>query len=67
MADNWTVLEDLGDGRVDAWIPRVRGVDIIFGGHLHVVLNPPKMVTDVDGREVPIRPLRRLCQVPRPL
>jgi 5'-nucleotidase / UDP-sugar diphosphatase len=54
MASNWTELEDLGDGRVVAWIPGVRGVDIVFGGHLHVVLNPPKMVTDVDGREVPI-------------
>lgn len=35
-------------------IPPVRGIDIIFGGHLHVVLNPPRLETDVDGREVPI-------------
>ena len=42
------------DGRVDVKIPGVRGIDVIFGGHLHIVLNPPKLVTDVDGREVPI-------------
>jgi 2',3'-cyclic-nucleotide 2'-phosphodiesterase (5'-nucleotidase family) len=35
-------------------IPPVRGVDAIFGGHLHVVLNPPRLITDVDGREVPM-------------
>ncbi len=29
-----------------------RGVDIIFGGHLHIVLNPPKVVKDLDGNEV---------------
>ncbi|MBI5510051.1 MAG: bifunctional metallophosphatase/5'-nucleotidase [Deltaproteobacteria bacterium] len=52
LLPNWEVREDLGDGRVVAFIPGVRGIDIIFGGHLHVVLNPPKAVTDVDGREV---------------
>ncbi|OGQ92086.1 MAG: hypothetical protein A2289_24090 [Deltaproteobacteria bacterium RIFOXYA12_FULL_58_15] len=51
---NWKIIEDLGDGRVDVWIPGVRGIDIVMGGHLHVVLNPPKLVRDVDGREVPI-------------
>ena len=35
-------------------VPPVRGVDVIFGGHLHVVLNPPRVEIDVDGREVPI-------------
>ncbi len=52
MPDSWSVREDLGDGRVVAFVPGVRDVDLILGGHLHVVLNPPKLVTDVDGREV---------------
>jgi 2',3'-cyclic-nucleotide 2'-phosphodiesterase (5'-nucleotidase family) len=26
-------------------------VDVILGGHLHIVLNPPKVVTDVDGNQ----------------
>ncbi|MBJ81026.1 MAG: multifunctional 2',3'-cyclic-nucleotide 2'-phosphodiesterase/5'-nucleotidase/3'-nucleotidase [Myxococcales bacterium] len=54
VPDNWDVLEDLGDGRVMAWVPGVRGIDAIIGGHLHVVLNPPKLVKDRDGREVPL-------------
>jgi 5'-nucleotidase / UDP-sugar diphosphatase len=29
-----------------------RGIDIIFGGHLHIVLNPPKVVKNLDGEEV---------------
>ena len=34
------------------WMPGVRGVDIVVGGHHHVVLNPPKTLNDPDGREV---------------
>ncbi|MEW5854397.1 MAG: bifunctional UDP-sugar hydrolase/5'-nucleotidase [Myxococcota bacterium] len=33
-------------------IPPVRGIDAIFGGHLHIVLNPPRVLKDVDGRDV---------------
>ncbi len=54
LAPGWTIREDFGDGRVLAWIPGVKGIDLIMGGHLHVVLNPPKSVTDPDGREVVI-------------
>ncbi len=52
LPDGWTIAEDLGDGRVVARVPGVRNLDLVIGGHLHVVLNPPKLVTDVDGREV---------------
>ncbi len=52
LPDGWTVKEDLGNGRVLAWVPGVRGIDVVMGGHLHVVLNPPKVVTDLDGRQV---------------
>lgn len=51
---NWEVLRELGDGRVEVHVPGVRGIDIIVGGHLHVVLNPPKVIVDRDGREVPL-------------
>ncbi|MBI3178852.1 MAG: bifunctional metallophosphatase/5'-nucleotidase, partial [Deltaproteobacteria bacterium] len=49
---DWPLVADLGDGRVVAEVPGVSGIDIVVGGHLHVVLNPPKEVTDPDGRTV---------------
>jgi 5'-nucleotidase/UDP-sugar diphosphatase len=49
---NCEVIEDASTAICQ--IPAVRGIDVVFGGHLHVVLNPPRLVTDVDGREVPI-------------
>lgn len=57
-ADNpWTVLETFGEAGkpetvVHVQIPGVRGVDAILGGHLHIVLNPPQILTDPDGRQV---------------
>ncbi len=33
-------------------IQQTRGLDIIMGGHLHIVLAPPKVVKDLDGRDV---------------
>lgn len=48
----WKLLEDYGDGTARVFIPGVRGLDAIFGGHLHVVLNPPQVLKDVDGRDV---------------
>lgn len=47
--------KEVGPGRtaetVRVFIPGVPGVDIIFGGHLHTVLNPPKVVQDPTGRD----------------
>ncbi len=34
------------------WVPGVRGIDAILGGHLHVLLRPPMMLTDLAGRKV---------------
>ncbi len=48
----WEIREDLQDGRALVFIPGVRDVDLILGGHLHIVLNPPKVLIDPDGREV---------------
>jgi len=33
-------------------IEATEGLDIVFGGHLHIVLNPPKVVKDKSGRDV---------------
>lgn len=35
-------------------VPPVRGIDFILGGHLHIVLNPPRVPVDPDGRRVPV-------------
>ncbi len=54
MPEGWKEIEDFGDGRALAHVPGVRGIDLVLGGHLHVVLNPPKQVIDRDGRTVVI-------------
>ena len=55
--DRWEVLETFGEEGADTSVVRVRipgvsGLDAIFGGHLHVVLNPPQTLTDPSGRRV---------------
>lgn len=34
------------------WVEGVRHLDLVIGGHHHVVLNPPKISKDRDGRDV---------------
>ncbi len=53
----WQILEWFGDegspkSVVRVQIPGVSGIDVILGGHLHVVLNPPQSITDPSGRKV---------------
>lgn len=55
--DPWKILQwfgPQGDDRsvVQVRIPGVTGIDVILGGHLHVVLNPPQLLTDPAGRQV---------------
>lgn len=41
------------DGKTKrTWVEGVKGLDVVVGGHHHVVLNPPKVLIDPDGREV---------------
>jgi hypothetical protein len=40
------------DGTIRVFIPGVSGIDIIEGGHLHVVLNPPQVIRDPENRPV---------------
>jgi 2',3'-cyclic-nucleotide 2'-phosphodiesterase (5'-nucleotidase family) len=56
-ANPWQVLEWFGPegdekSVVRLLIPGVTGVDVVLGGHLHVVLNPPQLLTDPAGRKV---------------
>ncbi|MCY1015224.1 bifunctional metallophosphatase/5'-nucleotidase [Pyxidicoccus sp. MSG2] len=53
----WQVLEWFGPegdekSVVRVLIPGVSGVDVVLGGHLHVVLNPPQLLVDPSGRKV---------------
>ena len=53
----WKIVQWFGpEGQeksvVQVRVPGVSGIDIIFGGHLHVVLNPPQLLTDPSGRKV---------------
>jgi 5'-nucleotidase / UDP-sugar diphosphatase len=50
--DCWTFAGVEPDAQLRFHVPGVRGVDAIFGGHLHIVLNPPKKLIDPAGREV---------------
>ncbi len=57
--DRWELLEwadPAVEGNpqavVKVRIPGVSGLDIILGGHLHVVLNPPQQLSDPSGRKV---------------
>jgi 2',3'-cyclic-nucleotide 2'-phosphodiesterase (5'-nucleotidase family) len=53
----WQVLEWFGPegdpaSVVSVQIPGVEGIDVLLGGHLHIVLNPPQLLTDPSGRKV---------------
>jgi 5'-nucleotidase/UDP-sugar diphosphatase len=59
--DRWQLLEWTDPAAEEAqdpkavvrvFIPGVSGLDVILGGHLHVVLNPPQQLTDPSGRKV---------------
>ncbi|MBS1148564.1 MAG: nutA [Myxococcaceae bacterium] len=55
--NQWKILEWFGPVNdplsvVRVKIPGVSGVDVIIGGHLHIVLNPPQQLTDPSGRKV---------------
>lgn len=41
-----------GLGEDEDLIKATEGLDVIMGGHLHVVLNPPKVIKDRAGRDV---------------
>ncbi|MCC7382048.1 MAG: bifunctional metallophosphatase/5'-nucleotidase [Deltaproteobacteria bacterium] len=50
--DGWEIIGEEATGEVRVKVPGIVGIDAIFGGHLHIVLNPPKVLTDPAGRNV---------------
>lgn len=52
-----TMVTHLGLGEDEDVIRKTDGLDVVFGGHLHVVLNPPKIIpdghVDVEGNAAP--------------
>jgi len=52
QVDLIVVLSHAGLSHDQEFIKATEGVDIVFGGHLHVVLNPPKVVKNRVGEDV---------------
>lgn len=52
--DPWVPLTcpECYPGNRKYWVPGVRGIDVILGGHLHILLHPPMVLTDPAGRKV---------------
>lgn len=46
------VLSHAGLDEDEAAAQEVDGIDVIMGGHLHIVLNPPNVIQDAAGRDV---------------
>ena len=52
QVDLIVAVSHAGLGEDEDIIKNTVGLDIIFGGHLHIVLNPPKVIQDKAGRNV---------------
>jgi hypothetical protein len=52
--DPWKLLNcpECRGNVVKYWVPGVRGIDVILGGHLHIITHPPMVLTDPAGRKV---------------
>ncbi|MBN2497188.1 MAG: bifunctional metallophosphatase/5'-nucleotidase [Deltaproteobacteria bacterium] len=52
--DPWKRMacDECADNVVKYWVPGVRGIDAILGGHLHILTRPPMLLTDPAGRKV---------------
>ncbi len=52
--DPWVLMrcDECSPGINKYWIPGVRGIDVILGGHLHILTKPPMLLTDPAGRKV---------------
>jgi len=52
LADLVVVVSHMGLRADEEMIRETTGIDLVFGGHLHIVLAPPKVVEDAAGRPV---------------
>jgi 5'-nucleotidase len=49
------------------YIPRTEGLDIVFGGHLHIALDPPNIVQDCDITRLKRERDQYICDTPEKL
>jgi 5'-nucleotidase len=49
------------------YIPRTEGIDIVFGGHLHIALDPPNVIQDCDISRLKRERDRYICDTPEKL
>ena len=49
------------------YIPRTEGLDIVFGGHLHIALDPPNVLQDCDISKLKREVDRYRCDTPEKL
>lgn len=49
------------------YIPRTEGIDLVFGGHLHIVLDPPSVIQDCDVARLRRERDRYICDTPEKL
>jgi 5'-nucleotidase len=54
LVDVIVVVSHLGLRTDEELIQNVSDIDVVLGGHHHVVLNPPKFIEDPLGRSVPM-------------
>ena len=54
QVDLTVLVSHMGLSEDERVIRRTTGLDLVFGGHHHIVLNPPKVIEDLDGRPVPL-------------
>ncbi len=54
QVDLTILVSHMGLGADERIIRNTDGLDIVFGGHHHIVLNPPKVIEDKVGRPVPL-------------
>ncbi len=53
MCDLVVVVSHLGLNADEAMIRGTTGIDVVLGGHNHIVLQPPKVVDDCDSVDEP--------------
>jgi 5'-nucleotidase/UDP-sugar diphosphatase len=52
--DRWIRMDcaECRPGVLKYWVPGVRGIDVVLGGHLHILTGPPMVLRDPADREV---------------
>ena len=67
MVDVVAITSHVGFHEDLEYIPRTEGLDIVFGGHLHIALNPPNVLQDCDIAKLKREVDRYRCDTPEKL